>query len=337
MTRATAGLLLLLLGALSACGARGPRVAPPADVATDDSVVQAIWRQRTSGDVRTEPCLGPGDLVEISVFHWADLQNYRARVSAAGLIEVPMLGTMQAAGLTESQLRERITEALRRNIMRDPQVNVFVAEYVSHQVSVTGAVARPGLYGLTRDHRTVSDLLSEAGGLDKAAGGKVVLYPATGTSCAPSAPTVQRASNVTPIAIDLNEDYGDANPLELPVVAGDALVVNRGRFAVQGWVVTPGVYDIGPGMTAMGGVSTAGGPEFAGDLSRVTLWRPQPDGTKKRIDLDMDDVESGRSRDVTLEAGDVIEVPASYIRIVPYGAYMAITKIVAFGAYVPVF
>jgi polysaccharide export outer membrane protein len=273
------------------------------------------------------------------VFHWTDLQNYRARVSAAGIIEVPMIGAMQVAGLTESQLRDRIAEALRRNIMRDPQVNVFVAEYVSHQVSVTGAVARPGLYGLTRDHRTVSDLLSEAGGLDKGAGGKVLLYPApaTGTACAPSAPTVQRASNVTPVSIDLNENYGDANPLELPVVAGDALVVNRGRFAVQGWVVNPGVYDIGPGMTAMGGVSTAGGPEFAGDLSKVVVWRPQPDGTKKRIDLDIDEVESGRSKDVTLEAGDVISVPVSYVRIVPYGAYMAITKIVAFGAYVPVF
>ncbi len=300
--------------------------------------MHAIWRERASGGFHTEPCLGPGDLVEISVFHWADLQNYRARVTAAGIIEVPMLGPMQAAGLTESQLRDRITDALRRNIMRDPQVNVFVAEYVSHQVSVTGAVARPGLYGLTRDHRTVSDLLSEAGGLDKGAGGKVLLYPAAGdTSCTPSSPAVQRVSNPTPISIDMNEDYGDVNPLELPVIAGDALVVNRGRFAVQGWVVNPGVYDIGPGMTAMGGVSTAGGPEFAGDLSRITVWRPQPDGTKKRIDLDIDEVESGRTKDVTLEAGDVIQVPVSYIRIVPYGAYMAITKIVAFGAYVPVF
>jgi SLBB domain-containing protein len=165
----------------------------------------------------------------------------------------------------------------------------------------------------------------------------VLLYPAKGGSCDASPPSLQPAANVAPIAIDVNESYGQVNPLLLPVVAGDAIVVNRGRFGVEGWVAKPGVYDIAPGMTAMGGVSAAGGANFAGDLSRVTVWRALPGGTKKKIEIDMGDVESGQGKDITLRAGDLIEVPASPVRVVPYSLYFALTKMVSVGAYVPLF
>src|SRR5512144_2136613 len=184
MKRTRAPLLMLIVVAtLTACPSRAPSPAPPAIGLTDESVVKALWRERTSGGVRTEPCLGPGDLLEISVFRWPDIQGYRARVSPAGTISLPLLGNRRAAGLTETQLRDQIADGLKHSIMRDPQVSVFVAEYVSQQVSVTGAVARPGLIGLSRDHRTVSDMISEAGGFSEHAGGRILLYPVKGTAC----------------------------------------------------------------------------------------------------------------------------------------------------------
>jgi polysaccharide export outer membrane protein len=334
------GTCVLLLCGLTACPSQTPKPAPPAIGLTDDSVVQALWRERMSGGVRTEPCLGPGDLLEISVFHWPDLQNYRTRVSSTGNISLPLLGAMHVAGMTESELRDKIADGLRHSIMRDPQVSVFVAEYVSQQVSVTGAVARPGLFGLNRDHRTIADMISEAGGFDEHAGGRISITPAMGSSCDGSArPMLQPASATTaePIEFDVNEQYASAqaNPLLLPVVGGDAIVVNRGRFSVDGWVKTPGAYDIAPGMTAMGGISAAGGAEFAGDMNHVTVWRTQRGGTKKKIEVNMDDVAKGAGKDVTLQAGDVIEVPASSAKMVPYSAYWALTTIVKIGAYVP--
>src|SRR5262245_47564215 len=108
----------------------------------DAARIQALWAERAAAGARTEPCLGPGDLLEISVFRWADLQNFRTRVTPAGMIALPLIGSMRAAGLTESQLRDNIADALKKSYMRDPQVSVFVAEYVSQQVSVTGAVSR---------------------------------------------------------------------------------------------------------------------------------------------------------------------------------------------------
>src|SRR5262245_30597030 len=195
------GSIAMACVALSACRSPAPKPAPAAIGLTDDSVIQALWRERTAGGVRTEPCLGPGDLLEISVFRWPDIQGYRTRVSPAGMISLPLLGNMRAAGLTETQLRDQIANGLKQSIMRDPQVSVFVAEYVSQQVSVTGAVARPGLLGLSRDHRTISDMISEAGGFSEHAGGRVQLYPAKGGSCdgVPMRPTLTPAANVEPI------------------------------------------------------------------------------------------------------------------------------------------
>jgi polysaccharide export outer membrane protein len=308
---------------------------------TEDAVITALWRERTSGGVRTEPCLGPGDLLEISVFRWPDIQGFRTRVSPAGMISLPLLGNMRAAGLTESQLRDQIADGLKRSIMRDPQVSVFVAEYVSQQVSVTGAVARPGLFGLSRDHRTVSDMISEAGGFDEHAGGRIQLIPAKGGGCdgTVNRPGVQRVANVEPIEIDINEQYANAqsNPLLLPVVGGDQITVNRGRFSVDGWVDKPGAYDIAPGLTAMGGISAAGGAVFAGDMSRVEVWRAQRGGTKKKIEVDMSAVTNGDGKDVTLQAGDVVHVPASPVKIVPYSAYWVLTTVVRVGASFPIF
>jgi polysaccharide export outer membrane protein len=335
----TVAIVLCLLGT-SACRSPSPKPAPPTIGLTDDSVINALYRERTAGGLRTEPCLGPGDLLEISVFRWPDIQGYRTRVTPSGMIALPLLGNMRAAGLTETQLRDQIADGLKRSIMRDPQVSVFVAEYVSQQVSVTGAVARPGLIGLSRDHRTISDMISEAGGFDEHAGGRIELIPGKGTACdgTVNRPGIQRVANVEPIAIDVNEQYANgANPLLLPAVGGDQIIVNRGRFSVDGWVDKPGAYDIAPGLTAMGGISAAGGAVFAGDLSKVEVWRAQRGGTKKKIEVDMSAVTNGDGKDVTLQAGDVIHVPASPVKIVPYSAYWVLTTVVRVGASFPIF
>jgi len=110
---------------------------------SDPNVVQSLYRERTPNGIHTEPCLGPGDLLEISVFRWPDLQGYRTRVQPSGMISLPLLGQMRAGGLTETELKQQIADGLKRNVMKDPQVSVFVAEYVSQQVSVTGPSRGP--------------------------------------------------------------------------------------------------------------------------------------------------------------------------------------------------
>lgn len=350
------GVVFLALTA-AACGGgatRGPSVRgataePPAAVSqpavsqsqgtvSQDTRVKGLWAQRGQAGA-TDFCLGAGDLVEVSVPRVPEMQGLRARVSPEGTITLPHVGAIQATGLTEAQLRERIRQRLGQTLLRDPQVSLFIAEHASQQVSVTGAVARPGLYGLSRQNRTIADLLSEAGGMNEHAGGTVHFYPAGGgEGCAvtarPRPLTTGPPPGGTPIEVDLNRQWlpPSENPMHLPVVGGDAIVVNRGRYFVDGWVQTPGGYDLTPGTTAMGGLTAAGGAMYPADLKNIVVWRSEPGGTKKRIDLDVASVRTGATQDLTLQAGDVISVPASTAKMVPYSGYWILTNVVRVGA-----
>jgi len=348
MVRAFAGMMLAaaVLAAAPGCAPKRPPSAaleptdPAAPPEEQFARIGELWSQRTESGVPTDFCLGTGDLLEINVFHWEEMRGIRQRVSSTGNINLPLIGDIKAAGLTERQLRESIESRLRQNIMRNPQVSVFVAEYASQQVSVTGAVSRPGLISLTRENRTISHMISEAGGLSDQAGGRILFYPAnTSGRCddAPRQPQVASARpgrDILPIEIDVNEQYEPANqnPLLLPAVGGDSLVINRGRFLVDGWVAQPGAFDITPGMTAFGGLSAAGGAQFAADLSSVVVWRTERGGRKKRIDVNLKDVAAGGQKDVTLQSGDVVKVPASPLRLVPYSLFWLMTNIVRIGA-----
>jgi polysaccharide export outer membrane protein len=306
--------------------------------ASQDTRVHKLWMER-SGAAESAFCLGPGDLLEITVPRVDEIQGMHARISPVGTITLPHVGTIQAAGLTEAQLSERLKQRLGQTLLRDPQVSLFVSEHVSQQVSVTGAVARPGLIGLTRQTRTVADLLSEAGGMNEHSGGTVQFYPAGGgracSGASQSPPiTTGAAAGGSPIVIDLNRQWQppNENPLNLPVVGGDALVVNVGRYYVDGWVKTPGAYDISPGTTALGGITAAGGAMYPADLHSIVVWRTEPGGKKKRIDVDVDGVRKAQAQDLTLQAGDVVSVPASTAKMVPYSGYWFLTNVVRVGA-----
>jgi polysaccharide export outer membrane protein len=342
--RAVGGVLLAaaMFAAATGCAPKRPPAAglepmdPAAPPEEQIARIGELWSRRTDGGVPSDFCLGTGDLLEINVFHWEEMRGIRTRVSSTGMINLPLIGDIKAAGLTETQLRESIATRLRQNIMRNPQVSVFVAEYASQQVSVTGAVSRPGLVPLTRENRTISHVISEAGGLSDQAGGRILFYPATangrcdGTPPKPQAAAVRPGRDILPIEIDVNEQYEPANqnPLLLPAVGGDSIVINRGRFLVDGWVEHPGAFDITPGMTAFGGLSAAGGAQFPADLSNVVLWRTERGGRRKRIDVNLKEIAAGEQKDITLQAGDVVKVPASPLKMVPYTVFWIATNMV---------
>jgi polysaccharide export outer membrane protein len=82
-----------------------------------------------------------------------------------GMISLPLLNDVRAAGLTPMELRAALAERLAA-FMPQPEVSVIVLEVRSPKVSVLGEVARPGRYALT-GRTTVLDLLAQAGGLSE--------------------------------------------------------------------------------------------------------------------------------------------------------------------------
>src|SRR5262249_16746019 len=86
-------------------------VAPSPAAASQDTRLHKVWLEGRAGAERAF-CLGPGDLLEVSVPRVDEIQGLHARISPAGTITLPHLGTIQAAGLTEAQLGDRIKQRL---------------------------------------------------------------------------------------------------------------------------------------------------------------------------------------------------------------------------------
>jgi polysaccharide biosynthesis/export protein len=89
--------------------------------------------------------IAPLDLLEISVFGVPDL-NRAVQVSSSGMISLPLIKTVKAGGLTQSQLEQQIAKKLEANYLQSPQVSVFVKEYNSQRITVDGAVQKPGIF-----------------------------------------------------------------------------------------------------------------------------------------------------------------------------------------------
>ena len=106
--------------------------------------------------------IGVGDLLAIRVYGH-DANSTRERVRQDGKISVPLLGDVQAAGLSPGQLGEEVKSRLKEFISA-PFVTVAIEEVRPLSVPVLGEVNRPGQYTLEKG-AGVLEALAAAGGL----------------------------------------------------------------------------------------------------------------------------------------------------------------------------
>ena len=106
--------------------------------------------------------LGPDDSIDIRVYLEESLSS-RYEVDSDGRISFPLLGGVEVAGLTPTEVADRIRIGLLDGFLRDPQVTVQVVEFNSRQVSVIGEVKQPGRYPY-RDGMTLVEAIADAGG-----------------------------------------------------------------------------------------------------------------------------------------------------------------------------
>jgi polysaccharide biosynthesis/export protein len=105
--------------------------------------------------------LGPEDVLEITVWKNQDLSRTTV-IRPDGLISMPIIGDVQAAGLSANALAKRIAESL-APFVANPAVSVSVKEINSYSVFVLGEVAKPGKYQL-KSYTTLLQAISLAGG-----------------------------------------------------------------------------------------------------------------------------------------------------------------------------
>ena len=133
-------------------------------------LAQAVTR--TDGDPPNAYAIGAGDILEISVWKNPDLTT-TVPVRPDGRISVPLLGDVQAAGMTPLALKQTLTDGYKEYVTA-PGVSVVVKEIHSRRIYVSGEVAKPGAYDL--EPRTkLLQALALAGGLTPYAKGRVVV------------------------------------------------------------------------------------------------------------------------------------------------------------------
>jgi polysaccharide export outer membrane protein len=248
--------------------------------------------------------IGRQDLLEIRVFDVEEL-NQTVRVSDDGSITMPLLGRLMVGGLTKTELERKIAALLEERYVRDPQVTIFVKEYESKRVAVSGAVKKPGTYEML-GRKTLLEMLSMAGGLDSDLGHEIIIFRRVEDG------TTRR------IPLDLERLVYAADPsLNLAVEPGDIIyvpTVEKIRIFVTGAVKQPDVYEVprDEPITVLKAVTLAGGTTDRAARKRVQIMRSEPGGERVTLVVNLRKIQRGKIEDPLLEKGDIVLVPESF-------------------------
>ena len=102
--------------------------------------------------------LQPGDKLSVNIFQEEDLSVRELQVDQAGMITLPLVGDMQAAGQSPGQLSRAIETAYGNRYLRNPQANVVLLEAIKRTVSIEGQVKEPGVYEVQPGYTMLSSL-----------------------------------------------------------------------------------------------------------------------------------------------------------------------------------
>jgi polysaccharide export outer membrane protein len=122
---------------------------------------------------RHEYVIGVADVVQVTVYHAADLTS-TSTVRPDGIITLPLVGDLLAAGKTPTQVREEMKGKLATYIKADSAITVSVSGFNSYRFIVSGNVNHPGALS-QRWYVTVSEAIAMAGGPNKFAGDQIVV------------------------------------------------------------------------------------------------------------------------------------------------------------------
>ena len=118
------------------------------------------WADPSPSQHRTEYVLGPGDKVRVTVFRNDDLSG-ESEVDPAGMITLPLIQQVPAAGKTIQELENEIKSRLSPDYVKTPKLTIEVLNY--RPFYIIGEVKNPGSYPFVAD-MTVVNAIALAGG-----------------------------------------------------------------------------------------------------------------------------------------------------------------------------
>jgi len=248
--------------------------------------------------------IGPEDVLEIQVWDHDDLKR-EVYVSREGVFSYPLIGTIQAGGLTVDQLEKEIRNRLSGKYIIDPQVSVTVKEYKSKKVFVLGEVGGPGgkgpgTYPLT-GKTSLMEVLTLTGGPTQNAGTEITISRPRKTVRPPG--SQEKSPNDEVIKVNLRKLFEGDTSQNIYLEPNDTVYVSKAAFFyVYGEVKNPGRYNLERGTTVLKAITTAGGTTEKAAVNRTKVVR-EKEGEKAEIHVNMTD---------PIDPEDIVMVPESF-------------------------
>lgn len=139
-------------------------------------IMVATHAMGQGADIRLDDyVIGNGDVLEINTWKEPDFSREEIIVRLDGKITLPLLGDIQASGLTPAQLKKNIERSLKQYVS-NPSVTVTVRNAASQKFYILGEVVNTGEYPLVKD-LTVLQAFAIAGGFTEwASKNEIILY-----------------------------------------------------------------------------------------------------------------------------------------------------------------
>ncbi|QPD00440.1 polysaccharide export protein [Qipengyuania soli] len=120
--------------------------------------------------------IGVLDVLSVRVFQEEELSFETLAVDAAGTINFPLVGEVQAAGKTPIELSDELEAGLGSRFIRNPQVVVGVVSSAGQRVTVDGSVAEPGVYEIAGNSSLLESIARAQGTTNVASEKEVIIF-----------------------------------------------------------------------------------------------------------------------------------------------------------------
>jgi polysaccharide export outer membrane protein len=276
----------------------------------------------TNDPLRSVYALGPDDQIMIRALDADEISDKTFRINPSGFLTLPLLGRVQAAGLTIEQLEADLTKRL-KTYVQDAHVSVTVMEFRSQPVSVIGAVKNPGIVQL-QGRKTLLEVLSLVGGLREDAGSSVKVTRSVDWGSIPLPDAHKDPSGKFTVGnVQVREILEGRNPTSnILICPNDVISVARADIVyVIGEVNKAGGFVLSDrnSMTVLQALAMAGGLGRTAASQRAKVLRGEG-AQREEVPLDVKKILAGKASDVPLRPDDILFIPNSTGKFVALSA-----------------
>jgi polysaccharide export outer membrane protein len=242
--------------------------------------------------------IGPNDRLRITVWNQANISG-DYNVERDGTFTFPLIGRVDATGLTVERLETELRRLLADGFYKNPQVTAAIIENRSRRVYVMGELRTPGTYPITGDVSLI-EALAKAGSITAASADHALIIRSPNAQ-GPVVPGQDASAEVT--RVDLRRLNGGLNLSDVIVRDGDTVFVPRASSVfISGQVRNPGSYPITQDTTVRQALALAGGVSEYAASNRIKIVRVA-DGRELEVRVKLND---------RVRAGDTLVVPERF-------------------------